>query len=128
MRAHVFRFAPENGHRAMQSACPFRAIFGSGATYSITSSAVASSAGGISRPRIFAVFRLIARLNLVGCSNGSSPGAAPSSRAYSIISSQRASIFLRWSFRQPGSPQSFFVSREAFGPPRAQHVFEIGNS
>jgi hypothetical protein len=25
MRAHVFRFAPESGHRAMQSACPFRA-------------------------------------------------------------------------------------------------------
>src|SRR6266404_540446 len=26
MRAYVFRFAPESGHRAMQSACPFRAI------------------------------------------------------------------------------------------------------
>src|SRR5438105_169653 len=25
MRAYVFRFAPESGHRAMQSACPFRA-------------------------------------------------------------------------------------------------------
>jgi hypothetical protein len=25
MRANVFRFAPESGHRAMQSACPFRA-------------------------------------------------------------------------------------------------------
>jgi hypothetical protein len=24
-RANVFRFAPESGHRAMQSACPFRA-------------------------------------------------------------------------------------------------------
>src|SRR6267378_1035917 len=50
------------------------------------------------------------------------------SRAYSIISSQRASIFLRWSFGQPGLPQSFFVSREIVGPPRAQHVFEIGNT
>ena len=28
MRANVFRFAPESGHRAMQSACPFRAISG----------------------------------------------------------------------------------------------------
>src|ERR1700687_73016 len=28
MRAYVFRFAPESGHRAMQSACPFRAITG----------------------------------------------------------------------------------------------------
>ena len=25
MRAYVFRFAPGSGHRAMQSACPFRA-------------------------------------------------------------------------------------------------------
>ena len=25
MRAYVFRFAPESGHYAMQSACPFRA-------------------------------------------------------------------------------------------------------
>ncbi len=29
MRAYVFRFVPESGHRAMQSACPFRAISGS---------------------------------------------------------------------------------------------------
>ena len=29
MRAYVFRFAPESGHREMQSACPFRAISGS---------------------------------------------------------------------------------------------------
>src|SRR5258707_12296959 len=28
MRAYVFRFAPESGHRAMQSACPFRAKSG----------------------------------------------------------------------------------------------------
>ena len=34
----------------------------------------------------------------------------------------------RWSFGQPGLPQSFFISREVFGMPiRAQHVFEIGN-
>src|SRR5712672_3986152 len=37
MRAYVFRFAPESGHRAMQSACPFRAISGS-QLISITSS------------------------------------------------------------------------------------------
>ena len=49
-------------------------------------------------------------------------------RAYLIISSQRASIFLRWSFGQPGLPQSFFISREIVGPPRAQHGFEIGNT
>ena len=37
--------------------------------------------------------------------------------------------WLRWSFGQPGLPQSFFVSREVIGMPiRAQHVFEIGNT
>jgi hypothetical protein len=37
--------------------------------------------------------------------------------------------WLRWSFMQPGLPQSFFISREVFGTPiRAQHVFEIGNT
>jgi hypothetical protein len=51
------------------------------------------------------------------------------SRAYSIISSQRASIFLRWSFGQPGSPQSFFfVSQKVFALPRAPHVLESGNT
>ena len=35
---------------------------------------------------------------------------------------------LRWSFGQPGLPQSFFVSREIFGPPRAHHVFKSGNT
>jgi len=29
MRANVFRYAPESGHRAVQSACPFRANSGS---------------------------------------------------------------------------------------------------
>jgi hypothetical protein len=32
--------------------------------------------------------------------------------------------WLRWSFGQPGSPQSFFQSREVFGTPiRAHYVF-----
>src|SRR5262249_41684715 len=39
-------------------------------SHSITSSAVASSIGGTERPRALAVLRLIARLNLVGCSIG----------------------------------------------------------
>jgi hypothetical protein len=44
MRANVFRFAPESGHRAMQSACPLRATSGlmrrsRQQVYSITSSA-----------------------------------------------------------------------------------------
>src|SRR5262245_2923120 len=45
--------------------------------YSITRSARASSDGGIVRPSALAVFRLISRSNLVGCSTGKSPGLAP---------------------------------------------------
>jgi hypothetical protein len=42
--------------------------------HSITSSARASSLGGISRPRVFAVFRLMTNSNAVACSTGRSPG------------------------------------------------------
>ena len=45
--------------------------------HSITSSARASSVGGISRPSAFAVIRLMTRSNLVGCSTGRSAGFAP---------------------------------------------------
>jgi hypothetical protein len=45
--------------------------------YSITSSASASIVGGRSRPRAFAVLRLITNSNLVGCSTGRSAGLAP---------------------------------------------------
>jgi hypothetical protein len=46
-------------------------------SYSITSSARASTAGGIVRPSALAVLRLITNSNLVGCSMGRSPGLAP---------------------------------------------------
>ena len=45
--------------------------------HSITSSAVASSVGGIVRPSAFPAFRLITRSNLVGCWTGRSPGRSP---------------------------------------------------
>jgi hypothetical protein len=45
--------------------------------HSITSSAVASSAAGTVRPSNFAALRLRTNSNLVGCSTGSSAGAAP---------------------------------------------------
>src|SRR6516164_9524801 len=47
------------------------------ALHSITSSARASSVGGISRPRAFAVVMFMMRSNLVGCSTGMSAGFAP---------------------------------------------------
>jgi hypothetical protein len=46
-------------------------------SHSITSSAVASSEGGMVRPIAFAVLRLITNSNFVGCSTGRSPGFAP---------------------------------------------------
>src|SRR5262249_20683666 len=45
--------------------------------HSITSSAMASSEGGTSRPSAFAVLRLMTSSNLVGCSTGRSAGLAP---------------------------------------------------
>src|SRR5262245_40223956 len=45
--------------------------------HSITSSARASSVGGISRPRARAVLRLITNSNLVDCWTGRSDGFAP---------------------------------------------------
>ena len=47
------------------------------ALHSITSSARASSVGGISRPSAFAVFRLITSSNLVDCRTGRSAGFSP---------------------------------------------------
>ena len=45
--------------------------------YSITSSAIASTLAGISKPSAFAVLRLMTRLNLVGCITGKSAGRSP---------------------------------------------------
>ena len=48
-----------------------------GNSYSITSSAVASSEGGTVRPSAFAVLRLIAVSNFVGVCTGRSAGFSP---------------------------------------------------
>src|SRR6266403_4300548 len=82
VRAYVFRFTPELGHCSSQSACLKRATNGLmhcniQDRYSITSSAVASSEGGIVRPSAFALLRLTISSNLVGCSTGRSPAFAP---------------------------------------------------
>ena len=82
LRGYVFRFAPESGHRAMRSACPFRATTGlmhrsNYQYYSITSSAWTSRSGGMVIPSAFPVLRLINNSNLVGCSIGKSAGLAP---------------------------------------------------
>src|SRR6266511_656307 len=46
-------------------------------TYSITASVRAINVGGMSRPSVFAVLRLITNSILVGCSTGRSAGFAP---------------------------------------------------
>jgi len=72
------RFTPESGHCSGEQSryvcfVPEADI----TTYSITSSARARSDGGMVKPIAFAVVRLIAKSNLVGCSTGKSPGFAP---------------------------------------------------
>jgi hypothetical protein len=57
--------------------CPLRAK--ADIPYSITSSARASTDGGILRPSALAVVRLITSSNLVGCSTGMSAGLVPRS-------------------------------------------------
>lgn len=51
--------------------------YGRSLRYWITSSARASTAGGIVRPSALAVLRLITNSNFVGCSMGRSAGFAP---------------------------------------------------
>ena len=62
------RFTPMNGHIQRWLARPNRAhVRTLAGVYSITSSARASSAGGTSRPSVFAVLRLMTSSNFVGC-------------------------------------------------------------
>src|SRR6516165_2566941 len=76
------RFTPESGHGSARSGCPLCAKSGHNAVrqilaYSITSSAVTSSADGTVTPSVFAHLRLSASTNLVGCSTGRSAGFLP---------------------------------------------------
>jgi hypothetical protein len=71
---------------AQQRMCPLKV------DYLITSSARASSVDGTSRPSAaFAVLRLIAISNLVGCSTGRSAGRAP----FGILSTKNAPRYQR---------------------------------
>ena len=68
---------PPKGHVRCTSACPLSANSGHFQTYSINSSAVASSVGGIVTPSALAVLRLITSLYLVGACTGRSAGFSP---------------------------------------------------
>ena len=69
-RALLVSFRSE-GPNVRRAQCP------PGQSYSITSSARASSCGGTVRPSAFAVFRLMVSSNLVGCITGKSAGFSP---------------------------------------------------
>jgi len=70
-------FAPDSDRESGLPQKVMSALSGHRRTYSITSSAVVRSDGGTVRLRAFAVLRLIARSNLVGCSTGKSSGLSP---------------------------------------------------
>src|ERR1700676_149132 len=71
------QYPPNSRHLLSPSACLKGANNGSRCPHSITSSARASSEGGIVTPSAFAVFKLTASKKLVGNSIGKSPGAVP---------------------------------------------------
>jgi len=56
---------------------PLKPMTGSRPFHSITSSARASKLGGMVRPRVLAVLRLITNSSFVGSSTGRSAGVAP---------------------------------------------------
>ena len=76
---------PDQRHRRLLRARRQRPSHGSAAeqrdelasSHSITSSARASSVGGMSRPSALAVLRLMTRSNFVGCCTGRSAGFSP---------------------------------------------------
>src|SRR5450759_2069024 len=82
---------------------------------SITSSARASSVGGILIPSALAVLRLMTSSNLVGCSTGKSAGLAP----FNILSTNVAAlrnnneISTPYDKRAPGSPARPLVSKDS---------------
>ena len=69
-------FTPlNNGHAVTASACPFCAMNGSQAHYSITSSASTGNVGGTSTPIAFAVFRLKDDCVVLGLARDADPDA-----------------------------------------------------
>src|SRR6516165_3808843 len=71
------RFTPKSGHGNSVPRCPLCAKSGHTTNYSITSSARASTEGGIVMPSVLAVLRLITSSYLVGDCTGRSAGFSP---------------------------------------------------
>ena len=89
--------------------------------HSITSSAVPSSAGGISRPNVLAVLRLMTNSYLVGACTGSSRGFAPLRMRSTYVAARlnKSIVFGRrrqrhrskWSSGMHGSPEGDDATR-----------------
>jgi hypothetical protein len=101
-RAYLVSSASDSGHDPRLEALRLWAISGHKPSYSITSSASASSVGGTVRSSLFAVLRLITSSNLVGCMTGRSVAGARSYRP----SSQRNSTAAVLSLNTTGSGQA----------------------
>jgi hypothetical protein len=72
---HIARFCAPARNRLHSRAAEQRDELA--AFHSITSSAIASTPGGIVRPSVLAVLRFITSSNLVGCNTGRSAGFSP---------------------------------------------------
>src|ERR671930_254139 len=71
--AHILRLGDERRREEAEG----EGDKGYDSAYRITSSAWKRRIGGIVRPRVWEVLRLITSSNFVGCSTGRSPGLAP---------------------------------------------------
>jgi hypothetical protein len=92
--------SPPNAAICDAAGCTLWANSGQGHSYSITSSASASSDGGTSRPIAFAVFRLMTSSYLVAACTGSSAGFSPFSiRSTYPAANRNCSTLLEHTFR-----------------------------
>src|SRR5262245_21216052 len=73
----IARFTSKRDHYVGRGCCADKKRTELPPPHSITSSARASSVGGIVMPSAFAVLRLMTSSNFIGCSTGSSPGLTP---------------------------------------------------
>ena len=98
-------------------------------THSITSSAMARSAGRESRPSVLAVLRLITSSNLVGCMTGRSPGLAPlriSRRRRQLGDSRTDSRLRNWQDRPLRRIHAEHRSRAVYSEPPAPRAVRVG--
>jgi len=115
------RNIPESGHRSAHAECPLCATSRHWCRYSITSSARASSVGGMVRPSALAVLRLITSSYLVGACTGKSAGFSPSEDTIDV--SRRTPVLIEeirtiGDQATGGDEVAFIIDRRKFVPRR----------